>query len=158
MSFKYPKQARKYFEFIDHKSGNRIKFKTMFDIYYICAMAGLYDAQLGENDMIESSEFIELYPSDYGSDTINKITGLLIESEMRRQDIQKSDKDSIQKLILEIVEHRSPTSLSKIGVERLNQYAARGMQTIFENIAKPSNLESFMIQYYVLLNPNELID
>ena len=47
----------------------------------------------------------------------NLIIGLLINAEMERQSIQKADRDSIQKLILRLIENNSSTMLSVSGLK-----------------------------------------
>ncbi|PAB61348.1 hypothetical protein [Anaeromicrobium sediminis] len=154
MAFKLPKDTRKYFDLIDRRTDGGVKFKTLFDKYYLCLMAGLYKGNIGVVEKIEKDRFIEYYPDLY--EGVNElIMGLLIDAEMERRDIQRQDKRRIENLMLEIIDHNSVTKLSETGMELLNRYAVSGMELIRDNIPKTSELETFLIHYYNLLKPEE---
>lgn len=86
----------------------------------------------------------------------NLIIGLLINAEMERQSIQKEDRDSIQKLILRLIENNSSTMLSVSGLKLLNSYATGGMNVIRESIPKTSELEAFLVLYHDLINSKQI--
>lgn len=150
MGFKLPIEAREYFKPIDQRSN---KFKTLFDKYYLCLMIGFLNEKLGKQEEYENADFIDNYPQPY-ADKAPLITGLLINTEMERQGINSEDRISVEALILELIDNNSITKLSEKGTELLNCYAAGGMDIIRENIAKNSEIETFLVHYHRLLNPS----
>ena len=62
----------------------------------------------------------------------------------------------MQKLMLEYVDFESPTRLSKLGMDSLNQYAARGAEIIRDTMSgKPSSLEVFIREYFMYFKTDE---
>lgn len=152
MSFKLPKEAREYFKLIEDADSQSLKFAVKFDMYYLCLMVGLNNRKLATEDKVETEAFITYYPEGFYGDKSLPIAGLLIDAEMERKAIEPSDRTSIEALILELIDHQKTTKLSDKGIERLNQYAARGMEIIRDNIPKTRELETFLVHYYKLLN------
>jgi hypothetical protein len=149
VSFKVPIELRDYFRLIDDQASH--KFKYLFDKYYLCLMIGLQNVELGKEEDIENAEFIDHYPEPY-ADKAELITGLLINAEMERQCIEPDARESIQSLILKLIDNNSPTKLSMYGNGLLNSYAAGGMNIIRENIPKTNELETFLVFYHRLIN------
>jgi hypothetical protein len=147
-----PKGSREYFDTVNSRSDSGIKFKTMFDFYYLCLILGLDNAKLGKKESIESGDFLDYFPDQY-SDKGKLIIGMFIEAEMRRRDILYDDRKRVESLMVELIDEHSVTNLQPEAMERLNQYAAKGMELIKENIAKTSELETFFIQYFELIDP-----
>lgn len=151
MGFKLPKDTREYFKSINDRTDDGIKLKYLFDQYYLCLVAGLIQGKIGSTDKLESGDFVDYYVELY-EDVNDIIAGLLIDAEMRRRDIIEGDKNRIENLILDIIDQHSKTRLNDKGINLLNQYAVTGMELIRENIARTSELETFLIHYYNLLN------
>lgn len=151
MAFKMPKLAAGYFRLIDDNTSGKTKL-IMFDQYYFCLMVGFNSRRIATDDKIKSDHFIDYYPNPY-SDKVDLIAGLLIDAEMERRAIEPENRDSVQGLILELIDHHSLTRLSGTGIGFLNQYAAHGMDIIVDNIPKTRELEIFLVQYFKLLNP-----
>lgn len=154
MGFKLPKYARKYFNLIDRRVDGGVKFKTLFDQYYLCLMVGLNKGNLGLLEKMEKDRFVEYYPDLYEG-VSELIIGLLVDAEMERRAIEPQDKKRIENLILEIIDQNSVTKLSETGMDLLNRYAVSGMDLIRDNIPKTSELETFLIHYYNFLNSEE---
>jgi len=105
-------------------------------------MAGLDNETLGNEGEVEADKFIERYPTDYQNQP-DFIAGLLISAEVSRKSIEKDDRSSIEKEMLRVLDHQSPTRLSEEGMRPLNLYAA-GFKTIREEILPPQRLEDFL--------------
>ncbi|GGC97919.1 hypothetical protein [Pontibacillus salipaludis] len=150
MPFKLPKESRSFFKPIDDSSKN--KFETLFDKYYMCLMMGLSREKLGMKEEVEPQEFVDYYPELY-VDKKELIMGLLINAEAKRQGI--SNKDSLEKLMLELIDDKTVTKLSSKGVDKLNLYAAGGMNIISDQLDKTDKLEEFLVHYYRLINNDE---
>lgn len=155
MGFKLPKNAERYFRYIE-KRADGIKFKLLFDQYYFCLMAGFRFRKLGSNDALRNEPFIDYYVDHY-REKAEIIAGLLIDAEIERSGIPKADRRSVEKLMLELIDHMSITKLSKRGMDLLNLYAAGGMGIIEENIDQTADLEVFLVNYYQLMNVDEVL-
>lgn len=149
MAFQLPKESRDYFKYLLKRSDGGSRFDTLFDEYYLCLMVGLDRKTLGKPDDLEADKFIERYPSDYQSQA-DIIAGLLISAELHRKAIEKNDRSSIEKEMLRLLDHQSPTRLSEEGLSTLNLYAGAGFRLIREEITTPQNLEEFLVLYHDL--------
>lgn len=147
-------KAIEYFKSVELRKDNGPKFKVMFDVYYLCLMMGLYHRRQGTQDQISKPFFYDYYPEVY-RDKSDLIAGLLIDAEMDRKGIQSSDRKSVERLMLQLIDHMSITKLSSYGMKLLNLYAAGGINYIHENIPNTQELEVFLIKYYELLNKTE---
>ncbi|WP_135556448.1 hypothetical protein [Paenibacillus cymbidii] len=154
MAFKLPKGAADYFRLIKEQPGG-VKFKYDFDIYYLCLMVGLAKRKLGDIDRIRPDHFTDSYPGPY-ADKLYLIAGLLVDAEMDRKKIESHNRDSIQNLILSLIDHEEPTKLSSNGFDFLNRYAAGGLDIISDNISRTRELEAFLVHYYNLLNSDAI--
>lgn len=155
MAFKLPKGAAEYFRLIKEQAGG-VKFKYDFDMYYLCLIVGLTNRKLGTEDKVRPDHFNDSYPGPY-ADKLYLIAGLLIDAEMDRRKIEAHNRDSIQNLILSLIDYQEPTKLSPSGFDFLNRYAAGGLDIISDQISRTRELETFLVHYYNLLNPDEHI-
>ena len=92
-------------------------------------------------------EFIRDFVQDYFPQR-HQIMAQLISSELKRQGIKKDDKESIQKIIIELLDHTKITDLSDKGHKLLNRYAQGGFQKIYEDIKQPYELDVFLKEYF----------
>lgn len=147
MAFKMTSKCRKFFEYLyDKDNKNQSSLKFLFDEYYFCLMVGLAAEMYDEDAKLEQSEITDTYPGDYIYSR-DYIAGLLIATERKRRGIQESDSAALEKLMVEYLDPESKTRLSSAGEERLNQYAARGIDIMMEVMSKPYDLESFLLEY-----------
>ncbi|GFR37183.1 hypothetical protein PRECH8_04790 [Insulibacter thermoxylanivorax] len=155
MSFKLLKEAEQYYETVERRRDDGAKFRTKFDFYYLCLMAGLHFRQMGtleqEKELNETAYFIDYYPEPF-PDKVDLIVGLLIDAEMERKHILPSDKKEVEKLMLDLIDHQSYTKLSSKGHKLLNLYAAGGFNRIKETILPTTELEVFLLHYMDLMN------
>lgn len=147
MAFKITSKCRSFFQYIyDKENKDGTKLKLLFDEYYLCLMVGLASEMYDENPKLESSEITDVYPGDYVQSR-DYIAGLLIATERKRRGIPESDSGALEKLMTRYLDSESRTRLSQEGVDRLNQYAARGIDIMMDVMTKPYELESFLIEY-----------
>jgi hypothetical protein len=144
-------KAIEYFKSVELRKDKGPTFKVMFDVYYLCLMMGLFHRRQGSQEQISKPIFIDYYPEVY-RDKSDLIAGLLIDAEMERKGIRDTDRSSVEKLMLNLIDHMSITKLSSQGMRILNLYAAGGINYIHENITNTQELEVFLIKYYQLLN------
>lgn len=146
-----PKDAKQYFQFINEKASGDNKFKLAFDYYYLCLMVGLKNQRLGNKDKVSPDYFIDYFPGTY-SNISEIVIGLLISTELNRRAIDANNRDNLEQLILELIDHNSPNRLSAIGIEYLNCYAAGGLEIIIDNIPTSKSLPGFILLYHDLMN------
>lgn len=151
MAFKLPKDAKFYFKQIDNQNEEHAKFKTLFDKYYFCLMLGLHRRELGCEEEISKEVFVSNFIEEY-KDKANLIIGLLIDAELERKGIRLEERNSVQKVILDLIDENAITKLNSDAIEQLNKYAAGGMSIIREEIPTTSDIEIFLSQYFFLLN------
>lgn len=147
MAFKITSKCRAFFQYIyDKENKDGTKLRMLFDGYYMCLMVGLASEMYDENPKLESSEITDSYPGDY-IQSRDFIAGLLIATERKRRGIPESDSGALEKLMTRYLDPESRTRLSPEGEDRLNQYAARGIDIMMDTMSKPYELESFLIEY-----------
>ena len=151
MGFRLREDAERWFSEIKDKA----PFKSKWDMYYFCLMAGLATGRRNEPGSAGRSapEFISYFIDDYKA-AQRLITGLLIVSELKRHGIDVSEKTEIQKLIKRIVDpHQSQTGLTDEGESLLNAYASGGYEYLAENRdAKPYSAEEFLRDYAAMIS------
>lgn len=147
MSFRLSQSARKYFTHIDDHSKTG-KFRSLWDKYYLCLMAGLSRANLGEEPPADA-EFYNTFHADY-FDQRFEILGALAAAEIRRQGISGASTSRIQEIMLELLDHSRVTFLSDHGASMMNKYAEGGYQIIKDEIDDPYELDVFLRKYYEL--------
>lgn len=146
--FRLPVKAEAYFQPIMKSSQ---KFELAFDYYYLCLLVGILAGKLGRDEDVKDQYLVDSYPGPYKTKR-GVLAGLLIEAEMRRQDILPQDRQRLQQLILTLTSHND-TFLSEEGVNFLNLYAAGGMELIEDNIpTKTASLPTFLTLYHQLID------
>lgn len=162
MSFTLHSRARTWFDIVDgrafarsldpaqRESGPRF---LMFDAYYCCLLVGLDEGRHGRAADLEPTEFLRGYPESYRGQA-ELIAGLLVDAELRRQDILPDDKESIEAEMVRLLDLKSQTRLSGPGDVLLNFYAASGFKKLDDSMPSPSNLEDFLVAYHRLWGSN----
>lgn len=145
MSFRLSKEARQYFIRLEGKSTTG-KFSSFWDKYYLCLMVGFLNKKFGKEPPT-SMEFLRDFVQDYSPQRY-QIIALLISTELKRQGIKKDDKESIQKNILELIDHSKITGLSDEGQKLMNRYAQGGFEKIYEDIKQPYEFDVFIKEYF----------
>ena len=145
MPFRLPKKCRTYFSGITGR--DETKLDTLFDGFYLSALIGLAQGKLNPTPDLEATAFVDNYPSDY-AESGDYIAGLLIAAEIKRKHIPENDANAIEKLMTKLVESQSRTRLSAEGESLLCQYAARGIDVMYEKMAGHTSLEEFLIDYF----------
>ena len=144
MAFKITSKCRSFFEDKENKDGT--KLKLLFDEYYLCLMVGLAAEMYDGSAKLEPSEITDYYPGEYIYSK-DYIAGLLIATERKVRGLAEGDSSALEKLMTEYLDPESKTRLTDKGVERLNQYAARGIDIMLDVMSKPYDLESFLVDY-----------
>lgn len=170
MAFRLSKKCRDFFQYIyDKENKDGTKLRLLFDEYYLCLMVGLASGTYEENAQLElpessredaagpevtSSEITDSYPEDY-IQSRDFIAGLLIATERKRRGIPESDSAALEKLMTRYLNPESRTRISPDGEKRLNQYAAQGLEILMDVMAKPYELDTFLIEYLECFERNQ---
>ena len=147
MSLRLTKTAAEFFIHIREYPMPGVRFMDI-DKYYACLMLGLRAGQLGRDDDLGPS-FLAAgagYPDAY-RETADLIAGLLVDAEIRRNNINLSDGDQIERETVKLLQPRSALGLSDKGIELLNRYAARGFEYLRSELGAPRSLDVFLLGY-----------
>lgn len=145
MPFRLPKKCRGYFKDITGKEN--AKLDILFDGYYLSMLVGLAQTKIDTNADLEPSELVDEYPLSY-QESRDYIAALLIATEAKRIPVDVTNADALEQLMTNLIDSHSKTRLSREGEERLNQYAARGIDVILENMPHHTRLEVFYQDYF----------
>ena len=110
VSLRLPKGAAEFFKHIPEYPSQLPGLRFMdIDKYYACLMLGIKAGELGEEDHIASSSFLAAgagYPEAYKA-AADLIAGLLVDAEMRRNNVNANDRDQIESETVRLLQPRS---------------------------------------------------
>jgi hypothetical protein len=143
--FRFRNDARAWFSHIT----NFEHFKTDFDQYYLCLMAGFASGRSNENG--PTTEMVENFVEDY-KEASRFLIGLLVIAELKRGGIEISERDAVRVLFRRLVDPHSPNQLTDEGMRRMNSYASGGYDYLAEQReTKPYSGEEFIRDYAQLI-------
>ena len=145
MSFRLSSEARSYYRQINKRSTTG-EFDSLWDQYYLSAMAGIKDRSRVPEDDEPAEEFVTDVIQAY-EDQKYEIYSTLIVAEIEREGIPWDEKDEIQEMMLKILDSSSHTRLSNYGTTVLNCYAEKGFRLIRSEITASPELDEFLEQY-----------
>lgn len=128
-------------------------FKTKFDVYYLCLLAGLASGRAAELSSAANpaTDLVEKFVEDYRP-VSRLIIGLLVTAELKKNGIDVSEKTQVRSLFKRLVDSESPNSLTEMGMRRLNAYASGGYEYLAEQRdMKPYTAEEFIQGYTSLI-------
>lgn len=145
MSFRRPKPAGTFFRVLLQSGSNG--FDNEFDAYYFCVMVGLDLRTIGAEEDV-GDEFVRDYVQNFQHYS-DLIAGLLIDAELERARIESSDRNSVEKKVVELLDPSSATKLSPTGHALLNRYAVSGFNALRDDfVSPPQTAEDFLITYH----------
>ena len=153
MSLRLPKAAAEYFVHIREHPLPGVRFMDI-DKYYACLMLGLKASELGREDELAPQSFLAAgagYPDAY-KPAADLIAGLLVDAEIRRNNIDPKDRNQIENETVKLLEPRSAMGLSDTGASLLNRYAARGFEHLQSELTAPRSFEVFLVEYARILD------
>jgi len=153
MSFRLSTEARSYYRQINERSTTG-EFDSLWDQYYLSAMAGIKDRSRVPEDDEPAEEFVADVIQDY-EDQKYEIYSTLIVAEIEREGIPWDEKDEIREMMLKILDSSSHTRLSNYGTTVLNCYAEKGFRLVRSEITAPPELDEFLEQYHNYLEDLE---
>lgn len=148
MSFALRTDAEKWFSNIkDQKPLN-----SKFDLYYFCLMLGIASGRKSNpNERSSAPEFIDYFINDYKS-TQRVLLGLLLTAEFKRFSIDLTEKESVRKKLIDMIDPTSSTNLTTDAIKSLNEYASGGYEYLTEKMpTKPYKIDDFLRSYSILI-------
>lgn len=144
--FKLSDEARKFFSEVRRKD----ELSTDFDIFYLCAMAGLLAERKG--DLAGTTEFIDYFPSGY-KERSKLIVGAFVALEIKKSGVPYTEKKRVHAEMRNLIDPQSTTHLSDDGIHEMNRFAAGGLEFLMERLdEKPRRLDEFVVLYADLFN------
>ena len=120
-------------------------FKTDFDQYYLCLMAGFASGR--SNEAGTTTEMVENFVEDY-KEASRFLIGLLVMAELKKSGIEIFERDSVRSMFKRLVDPHSPNQLTDEGMRRMNAYASGGYDYLSEQReTKPYSGEEFLRDY-----------
>ena len=149
-SFRLRSDAENWFSEIESTS----HFRSKFDIYYFCLMAGFASNRSNEAPLsgTASRDFIDYFIDDYKAASLLLI-GLLVVSEMKYKGIDVTEKVAVRSLFKDLVDASNGNNfLTEHGMKRMNAYASGGFDFLAENRdSKPYSVDEFLRDYVLLI-------
>lgn len=131
----------------------RPPFRTKFDIYYLCLVAGLASGRATElvGVAYPATDVYDKFVEDYRPAS-RLLIGLLVTAELGNSGIDVSEKAQVRALFKRLVDSESPNSLTELGMRRMNAYASGGYEYLAEQRdMKPYTAEEFIQSYTGLI-------
>jgi hypothetical protein len=155
MPFRLRRDARAWFSYLEKEFGKGdagVAEAPLFDMYYLCLMAGLAAGEpLPEVPAAETSELVDNFPGEY-RERGRLIIGFFLSRELRQLGIGLTERDALHGTISRLVNPHSPSRLSDEGMNRMNQYAHGGFDVLSARFDdKPRHLETFVPLYVELI-------
>lgn len=124
-------------------------FRTDFDQYYLCLMAGFASGR--SNETGTTTEMVENFVEDY-KEASRFLIGLLVMVELKKAGIEIFERDSVRDMFKRLVDPHSPNQLTDEGMRRMNAYASGGYDYLSEQReTKPYSGEEFLRDYAQLI-------
>lgn len=124
-------------------------FKTDFDQYYLCLMAGFASGRTNESGT--TTEMVENFVEDY-KEASRFLIGLLVMAELKKAGIEIFERDAVRDMFRRLVDPHSPNQLTDEGMRRINAYASGGYDYLSEQReTKPFSGEEFIRDYVQLV-------
>lgn len=138
--FRLRLDARQWFkELRDQKA-----FKTDFDAFYFCFIAGVTTKRKEAVSQEETAELVSYFPDRYTSRG-KLLLGLFLKSELEILGVSMDERRDVYSTISRLVTPEAPNYLSDEGVREFNKYAHGGYEQLVEWFGdKPRSLETFL--------------
>lgn len=148
MPFRLREDAEKWFD----KIAKKAPFKTDFDLFYFCLIAGFASGRTVDPSAGGATrEFVKNFIDDYRP-AQRLIIGLLIVAELRKGKIDLAEKQTVRNTIRRLVDPQSVNGLTDEGMKRLNAYASGGYEYLAEKRSeKPYAAEDFLRDFVGLV-------
>ncbi|ERS00385.1 hypothetical protein Q673_08855 [Marinobacter sp. EN3] len=149
--FRLRLEARQWFkELRDQKA-----FKTDFDAFYFCFIAGVTTKRKEAASPEETAELVAYFPDRYSSRG-KLLLGLFLKSELEVLGVSMDERRDVYSTISRLVTPEAPNYLSVEGVREFNKYAHGGYDQLIEWFGdKPRSLETFLRGFKLKIDQHE---
>ena len=139
LPFRIREDARQWFKELRERS-----FKTDFDSFYFCFMAGITAKRKVSTPQDQTAELVAYFPDRY-SGRGKLLVALFLTRELEQLGVTMSEKTAVHSAIANLVSPEAPNFLSDDGVREFNKYAYGGFEVLLDWFDdRPRSLESFV--------------
>ncbi len=141
--FRIRESARTWFkELRDEKT-----FRTDFDSFYFCFMAGIAKRQKQTVASDETAELVDYFPDRYGMRS-KLLVALFLTRELQELGVTMVEKGAVHSAIAGLVNPSNPNHLSDAGVREFNRYAHGGFDVLLDWYDdRPRALDTFLLTF-----------
>lgn len=119
-------------------------FKTDFDSFYFCFIAGVTSRRKETVTQDETAELVSYFPDRYNVRG-KLLVSLFLKSELELLGVSMSERREVHSTIAKLVTPESPNFLSDEGVREFNRYAHGGYEQLIEWFdERPRSPETFL--------------
>jgi hypothetical protein len=137
--FRIRENARDWFKDLRAKS-----FKTDFDSFYFCFIAGITAKRKQSVPLDDTAELVSYFPDRY-SGRGKLLVALFLTRELEQLGVTMSEKHAVHSAIAKLVSPETPNFLSDDGVREFNRYAYGGYEVLLDWYDdRPRSLETFL--------------
>lgn len=139
--FRVREDARTWFKELREREK---AFKTDFDTFYFCFMAGIAAEKKRQMPTDKTAELVAYFPDRYQRRG-KLMIALFLTRELRALGLETRERHSVHKAIAELVGSEGGSPLTDKGVAEFNRYAHAGFDVLlgwFDD--KPRTLETFL--------------
>lgn len=141
MYFQFRRDADRWFKDISSH------YPTKFDLYYLCAIAGIAAGRKTTVESDQVTDLVEYYPGDFKTRG-RLLVGLLLCAELESLGITLEEREEVYGRIRGLLDPNSQSCLNDEGVKLMNQYANGGFDALCEYFSdRPRTAETFVQMY-----------
>lgn len=143
LPFRLRRDAQRWFKDLQEKKA----FKTNFDAFYFCFIAGVAANRKVVIPQDDTEELVAYFPGAYSSRG-KLLVGLFLKSELDALGVSMDERDDVHSAIAHLVKPEAPNFLSDKGVRVFNQYAHGGYEQLVDWFQdRPRSLETFLLTF-----------
>jgi hypothetical protein len=124
--------------------------KSKWDLYYLCLMLGLGGGR-SEPVTGDRTDMVDYFIEDYKKSQ-KLIISLFMCAELGKFGIQFSDRLMAKDILDRYLNPTNPSFLTNNAFQRMNEYSYGGFLLLVENLGKPNDQATFLMQYEDLLS------
>ena len=129
-------------------------FRTDFDAFYFCFIAGVTARRKERVPQDETAELVNYFPDRYTSRG-KLLVGLFLNSELSILGVSMDERREVHSAIAHLVTPEALNFLSDEGVRQFNQYANGGYEQLIEWFEdRPRSLETFVRSFKRKIDQN----
>lgn len=151
--FRIRKDAREWFR--ELRQVERV-FKTDFDAFYFCFIAGIAAGQKESVQVADTAELVDYFPDRYAGRS-KLLVSLFLAQELRQLGVTMAEKRAVHQAIASLVNPMAANHLSDEGVREFNSYSWGGYEVLlgwFDD--RPRTLDTFLRTFKLRTDSHEM--